>query len=177
MTAGVSVEAAWLKELRETISSRKLWAFVFLISLLPLCLPATAIGFLGLTRVLASGCVYFGLGVLLGFIGFIVAELAQENTWLARQWRHRRELADLRTLTPAEKQVLRGYIDRNTKTQYFQLEDGVVSGLQRCGFLYRPTSMGRMVSGFAFNIKPWVWNYLKAHPELLGGPEDDPEVV
>jgi len=46
----VKIEAAWLKELRETLAFRPVWSFVLLAAAVPLLLPRTVMDWLGLTH-------------------------------------------------------------------------------------------------------------------------------
>lgn len=78
----------------------------------------------------------------------------------------------LQRLSAEEKAYLRGYILDNTKTQYFEVTDGVVQGLVAAKILYRSASItGRYSKSYipmiAYNIQPWAWEYLNKHPELL----------
>lgn len=73
----------------------------------------------------------------------------------------------LRNLTAEEREVLRGYIGGNTRTRYFQLESGVVSGLQLEHIVFRSSNVGNLDEGWAYNIQPWAWDYLNENLELL----------
>ena len=46
----------------------------------------------------------------------------------------------LHNLTPEERDILRGYIIGNTRTQYLSLDDGVVHGFEAERIVYRPFS-------------------------------------
>jgi hypothetical protein len=72
----------------------------------------------------------------------------------------------LQNLTPADKEVLRAYVEGDTRTRYFTINNGVVKGLEHEGVLYRASNLGRG-STFPYNLQPWAWEHLKAHPELL----------
>jgi ABC-type multidrug transport system fused ATPase/permease subunit len=82
---------------------------------------------------------------------------------LTREARERR----LHKLTEIEKDYLRPYLEEDTPTQNFDLEDGVAQGLQAQKIIYMSSPMGYLLDGFAFNIQPWARDYLKDHPELL----------
>lgn len=75
--------------------------------------------------------------------------------------------ADLHQLTPAEKEILRGYILEDTQTRTLDFTDGVVAGLVSKRVIYRATSASFLGPHFAYNIYPWAWKYLREHPELL----------
>jgi len=84
-----------------------------------------------------------------------------KNTRAKKNFKHK-----LHQLTAAEKLILRDYLRNNTKTQYYSMTNGIVSGLELEGILYKASNIGHVYK-FAFNIQPWVWNYLKKHPETL----------
>jgi len=75
-------------------------------------------------------------------------------------------------LTPAEKTVLRAYIENGTRTQHLQYDDGVVVGLIRDGILYYASN--RAVGYWDprklytdINMELWAWQFLNDHPEFL----------
>lgn len=78
--------------------------------------------------------------------------------------RGRKYLSDL---TPGEKRILSWFIVHDTRTQMLLVQDGVTSGLETAGVIYRSASAGDMVRGFAHNIQPWAWEDLRANPSLL----------
>jgi len=64
---------------------------------------------------------------------------------------------------------LLGYMQNDTETCYFDIGDGVVSGMVMKGLLYQGGSIGDIISGFPFNIQPWVRHHLNSHPQMLKG--------
>jgi hypothetical protein len=74
----------------------------------------------------------------------------------------------LKKLTPEEKLVLRKYIEEETESQFLPIQHGITQGLVKKGILYRASQVGTLFgAGFAYNIQPFVKDYLKIHPELL----------
>jgi len=69
-------------------------------------------------------------------------------------------------LSKEEKEFLLRYIEEDTKTQYSSILNGVATGLMAQGILFNPTGLARY-DKMAFNLQPWVWDYLKKHPRLL----------
>ncbi len=53
-------------------------------------------------------------------------------------------------------------------TLCFHIEDGVAGGLVAKHILYRSSSIGGRLTGFAHNIQPWAREYLTDNPHLLG---------
>ena len=81
----------------------------------------------------------------------------------------------LHILTPDEKAYLSPYIFNSENTQYFQIEDGVAGGLAAKGFIYQSSNVGSMMTGWAYNIQPWVREYLQLNPAYLEGANPNPE--
>lgn len=78
-------------------------------------------------------------------------------------------LQRLHALTEEEKQILRFYIAKETKTNVLCIDDGVVQGLVSAGIIYRSSNIGTMYRGFAHNIFDFAWDYLHENPHLLKG--------
>jgi len=78
-------------------------------------------------------------------------------------------LKRLNSLTEEEKQILRYYIAKQTRTNSLRIQDGVVQGLVTAGIIYQSGSLGDLHSGFSHNISEFAWKYLNEHPTLLEG--------
>lgn len=91
--------------------------------------------------------------------------------WLAKRrlWSGRIERAKqhLHNLTPEERDIFRGYIGGNTRTLYLPIESGVVAGLEWQYLIIKASNIGNLEDGWAYNIQPWVWDYLHENPELI----------
>lgn len=113
-----------------------------------------------------------GLGLILSSAALITRLINSALDPVKTAIRERRSLnrrrERLRSLTPEERDVLRPYIQNDTRTQYLKLESGIVSGLQSVGIIYRSANIGNL-GGWAYNIQPWAWDYLKEHPEFVVG--------
>ena len=67
-----------------------------------------------------------------------------------------------------EREVLARFIQEDTTTIAFEMRDGIVNGLVYKDILYRASNLTNPMSfDLDTNIQPWVWNYLKKHPEFL----------
>ncbi len=86
----------------------------------------------------------------------------------ARDKRHaiKERVKYLRTLSPGEKFIVAKYINADTETQYLPVEDGNVGALLGKGIIYRASDVGRFTT-FAFNVQPWVKEYLAEHGDVL----------
>jgi hypothetical protein len=79
----------------------------------------------------------------------------------------------LEQLTPKEQKLPRPYLLRETRTQTFNVADGMESGtltgLVNAKILYVAARQADMFA-FPYNMHSWAWDYLNAHPELLDRP-------
>ncbi len=92
----------------------------------------------------------------------------QAHNKFQEYWNERNLQKRLHMLSEPEKSVLREYIEKNTKTQYFRLDDGVIGGLEAWGIVYRAANISHGCDvSFPYNLQPWAWNYLKDNSEIL----------
>ena len=80
----------------------------------------------------------------------------------------KRQLQRLNSLTEDEKQILRFYLAKETRTNYLSLDDGVVQGLVSAGIIYRNATIGNPLE-FAHNIAEFAWEYLHENEAILDG--------
>lgn len=154
----------WLK-----LSPRYLFPLA-LVTGFVLFMPDSVLDIFGVTAFVASYRGYIGIVFLISF-----ALILTEATLLGyRKYSERRNKSKaaqtletlLKNMTLDEKRILRQYTERNTKTAYFDMENGVVGGLEDHGIIYKATNVGR-ADRWAYNIVPAVWDYLQKHPEIL----------
>ena len=155
---------------------RYLWGFIVVLALL-LWGPQWLVSGFGMSAILSQDRLYFGLSfaVLLGMVLSDLISLTFSgpiNRLEQARWRKLR-VKRLHDLTPHEKLILKVYLDQNTRTQYLNIGNGVVTGLVHEEILYRSANIGNLSSGFAYNIQPWAFDYLRQHPELLLGNAGD----
>lgn len=155
---------------------RYLWGFIVVLAIL-LWGPQWLVSGLGMSVILSQDRLYFGLlfTVLLGMVLSDLISLTLSgpiNRLEQVRWR-RSKAKRLHDLTAHEKLILKRYLDQNTRTQYLNVADGVVTGLVHEEILYRSTNIGHLLTGFAYNIQPWAFDYLRQHPELLLGNAGD----
>lgn len=87
---------------------------------------------------------------------------------------HRRSIkkfivGKLNRLNEDEKQILRFYLAKGTRSNSLRVDDGVVQELVACRIIFRSTQMGNLVEGFSHNISDVAWDYINANPEVLRG--------
>ena len=74
----------------------------------------------------------------------------------------------LANLSKDEKELLREYIDNDTKTRNFSIRNGIAMGLKSYNVLYISSNITRGLKlMFPFNIQPWAWEMLKKNPKYL----------
>jgi Super-infection exclusion protein B len=155
----------WIK-----LPQRILWALV-VVSALMLWGPSWFISGLGLEEFIAEYRKYLGVA----FLPFLVATLptliqlavsAMKKRWQQVIWLKNGKKR-LNELTPQEKELLRYYIYGNTRTKVLDMADGVTSGLETEGIIYRAASVSHGLTRFSYNIRPWAWQYLKENEYLL----------
>jgi hypothetical protein len=132
--------------------------------------PDSIINKLGLLKYRDEGKPYLG-GALLLCIAIIIANVIgfgvrkYDNHRFLRTGKKR-----LHRLTIEEKQILRGYIEGQTRSMDLSVTDGVVNGLVHERIIYRSSNLSNSMAGFlafAHNIQPWAWDYLNEHRDLL----------
>lgn len=165
------------------LSAEKLfWLFLFcsLVFGLPLFIPDDILKDLGLVAFLATSQAVIGGLFLFSFAGLVTLCGKVLFQWTREKYRRRRALGlwqkSLHRVTPEERAVLRQYIERQSKTQNFEMADGVVRGLVAENILFRPSSISVRYTTFAHNIQPWAWDYLNEHPELVMEKDEPSEI-
>jgi Super-infection exclusion protein B len=154
----------WIKWLKPQVVG-----IVFVGSALLILMPdswLSGLGGLGLVGFRRTNRTWIGLAFLVSIACLIVYALPTGYAFLKRDLLNRYARQRLHKLTPDEKTILRGYIDGETRTQYFNRTNGIVLGLVAEGILFLPTNMGQL-ERFPFNIQSWAWDYLDKHRDLL----------
>ena len=159
-----------LKFLEALKHPTRLCAAAFLASCFTVLAPGTILNLLGVSglrdryRPWIGGATVLSAAVLL-----VEAATALHGRWKRRkavQAQRRQRENYLKSLTPAEKQLLRIYHEECTQSQNLPFNEGIVLGLVRKGILYQAS--GLIVRFQApFNIQPWAWDYIETHPEIL----------
>ena len=126
------------------------------------------------------GAIFIGsLSILLSYTAFSFVKIGKEqyrkyHSKIKQKEKLKKQQEQLHKLTPDEKAYLIPYVLNDENTQYFLIEDGVAGGLVAKGMIYQSSSIGSMLEGFAYNIQPWVKEYLQEHPECLEGANPNP---
>ena len=132
--------------------------------------PDSIINKLGLLKLRDEGKPYLGF-FLLFCIAIVIANIIGFGVVKYNGYRFLRAVKKrLHRLTIEEKQILRGYIEGQTRSLDLDIRSGVVKGLVGEHVIYRVSSISNPMAGltaFAHNIQPWAWDYLNDHPDLL----------
>jgi hypothetical protein len=91
-------------------------------------------------------------------------------SWSRKRFRMWRAIKNgkvrLHNLTEDERDILKHYVGNGTKTQYLDIQSGVVSEIENNFIIYRSSNIGHLQE-WSYNIQPWAWDYLNKHPDLL----------
>jgi hypothetical protein len=155
---------AWFK-------SYKRWLALLICCIVLLFLPSEWLRRVSLFEIATKYRPWIAVGAL-GSAAILLSDLIEgSRKWIFdryQSWRaHRVSVDYLQNLTVVEKAALNSYISNDTETRNFPMGDGVSQGLVAKGLLYRSSSVGNVVAGFAYNIQPWVRHYLLKNPRLL----------
>ncbi|MDM0118904.1 superinfection exclusion B family protein [Variovorax arabinosiphilus] len=138
-----------------------------------LFLPEQYLQVLGITQLAEDYRPILGLTFLFCLAVVAIAVLkfiASGPLSLYYRWRRKRYLKDrLSRLTEDEKQILRFYISKQTRTNVLRVDDGVVQGLVADRIIFRSANMGNVIEGFAHNIADGAWQVLNEDHSLLDG--------
>ncbi len=158
----------WLK----LSTQQLLWLLLFsslVLSVLSFA-PDSALATFGLRDFRAEYRTWIGLSWLFAFSGLVIWVGRSVYQWAKSKITIRQHIQKmqqrLHNLTPDERDILRGYIADNTRTQNLRTDSGVVNGLVTERILYRSSQIGTLYR-IDHNINPLAWDYLKKHPELL----------
>jgi Super-infection exclusion protein B len=119
----------------------------------------------------------FGLGFLVFGALLLSFPIAEGGKWIYQKLYYVYDQGEkkkfylewFKVLTPPQKEILRGYIDSDTRSRSLDFNDGVVKELVNTGIIYLPGRYSRLSIGWRtdYLIMPWVFTYLKEHPEIL----------
>ncbi|GLQ88580.1 superinfection exclusion B family protein [Dyella flagellata] len=136
-------------------------------------LPESALTRLGIARIAGDYKGWLGIGFLasaaLLSVSLATIILGKLTQGLASRQRKEHIEERLRSLTEAEKQILRYYFAKRTRSNRLRIDDGTVRGLVFSGIIFRSTDVGNILSGFDHNISDTALNYICDHPEVLNG--------
>lgn len=128
---------------------------------------------IGLSSFVSDNRKWLGLALLVSAVlwgVYAVSSAGKAVQRVARRSRlERKVVSKLRSLTEDEKQILRYYLENNTRANTLRVDDGVVQGLVASRIIFRSASMGSVIEGFAHNISDLAWDYLHCYPEILDG--------
>ena len=143
---------------------------LFVVDAVFLLVPKPFLESIGIIQYREKGKSYFPLLLLIVSV-LTVAAIVEAVTGKFDRYRFfRARQKRLNFLTPEEKQILRSYIEGETRTLYLSIQSGVVKGLVHEDIIYRSSNVNSAEYGFlafAYNIQSWAWDYLNEHRDLL----------
>ena len=164
MSDSLSIGKFILKAL-ENMNVKQVTILLSLVTAVLLFSPDVFIDKLGLMAFKKSYHSWIGLTFLFS-TGFAIPNLVKPFL-LTGTPAGRKIKSYLRNLTPKECEILKQYIQKNTRTQYLDLTDGIVAGLEHNKILYQARNISAGDTTFAYNMQPVAWNYLKKNPDVL----------
>lgn len=136
-------------------------------------LPESWLQLLGLQEISTQYRAWFGLAFLISSGVCIVAVASWIINWVLNIFRRRHVqrfvIEKLHNLTEDEKQILRYYFVKGTKSNTLKIDDGVVQELVTYSIIYRSAQLGNMLEGFSHNISDLAWDYIHLNPAILQG--------
>lgn len=135
--------------------------------------PDATLKRLGIEGLVATYRGWIGLA-LVAIVSLMLAAALGAISDAVRRTAHRRKgrrlmLDRLVTLTEPEKEILRYYVAKGTRSNRLRVDDGTVKGLVHSGIIYRSTSIGDMRTGFDHNITEQALIEITNNPSLLRG--------
>jgi hypothetical protein len=131
------------------------------------------VGALGLREFTDNNRHWLGLAFLTTTALFVVNQSEEIARWVRNKIGSanlkKKRLNRLHSLTEEEKQILRYYLAKQTRTNSLRIQDGIVQGLVAAGIIYQSANLGDLRSGFSYNISDFVWEYLNRNPTLVEG--------
>jgi hypothetical protein len=142
----------------------------FVVSAAIVLLPDKWLTAAGVLQYREKGKPYFWLLFILVTISLIAAIVGVIKFKIQGYCFKRSSQKRLLLLTTDEKNVLRRYIEGETRSLYLDIGSPLVQGLVDEKIIYRSTNISSPMHGFGafgFNIQPWAWEYLNDHRDLL----------
>jgi len=135
-------------------------------SLFLLLSPTWLLQALGLLTVLGTIKTWLGISLLLSLFLLFAKASALAIRYAGGQLKLYKSKQLIHQLTGEELGFLGEFIDRDVASIQAPIGDGLAGALMAKGLIFRASSMGNVLTGFAYSIQPWVRNYLRNRPHL-----------
>lgn len=132
--------------------------------------PDNLVSKMGLLSFKEQGQIYFGVSLLISLAIIISGAIGMIGRKFYEYFYLRTAKKRLHKLTIVEKDILRQYIESDSRARYLELSCGSVKGLEHEKIIYRSSNVSSPSHGymaFAYNIQPWAWEYLNKNKHLL----------
>jgi len=135
-------------------------------SLFLLLSPTWLLQALGLLTVIGTIKTWLGISFLLSLFLLFAKASAFAIHYAGGQLKLHKSKQFINQLTGEELGFLGEFIDRDVASIQAPIGDGLAGALMAKGLIFRASSMGNVLTGFAYSIQPWVRDYLRKRPHL-----------
>ena len=161
----------WLKHALEWLKTPTQYFLPLLVvSAFGLFAPSYLLEQLGIAQWRTDGKFYLGSLFVVSLSVIFCHYFAMFINWVLNWYGFYRRLwighARLKSLTADEQNIIRVYLEKNSKAQLLNAMNGIVMGLVEASIIYPSVEEGEAHS-FPFNIRNWAWIYLNKNPNLV----------
>jgi hypothetical protein len=135
-------------------------------SLLLLFSPAWLLNALGILAVVATVKTWLGIALLLSLCLLATRALGLAVRSAGHRIQRARSRQMIQQLTGEELGFLGEFIEKDVASIQAPVGDGLAGSLMAKRLIFQASSMGDVLSGFAYVIQPWVRSYLQKRPDL-----------
>ena len=138
------------------------WILLFVLTGILIVIPAQVQEILAINNMIRSIKPIVGLLCLLSLsIILVKGPIYFIIEFIKKYFCKRNYYKKLKNLTEEEQTIISTYINKKTKTQYLDFKNGVVCELENNEIIYKASSFRDGPYLWAYNIKPWAWEYLQ----------------
>lgn len=162
-----------LKDIADFLSKTVLFPLsISIVYILYKVLPDSFLKVIGLTNIPIGYEFWLNLLGVICIIYTLLYFIAKPVTYYFEQYKLKRKVKHIKEtiknqLTRDEKDLLKKYIDQDTRSLNLNYADGTVSHLANLGIIYRASQVSRMHTYFDYAIQDFALDYLKKNPHLL----------
>ena len=164
---------------RARLAARSVVAAIAVASGILLLGPPWLIARMGLQEVVSARRELIGLGCLAATAALLVTQVLPWSIALVtrrlEQWSDfKKGKKRLHDLTRSEKNILKQYLARESRTLVLDGRSSATVALQRTEVITRTGDLEDTLTGMTFTISPWAWNYLRTNRHILETSESSP---
>lgn len=160
----------WLIAVRDTVLNRRvayaLWGCTGLV-----LVSTRLIGWLGLEPLVTAHRPWIGAVFLLTSVFFAIDIILFVHATVKDKRQQRTYLKLLREVAQDERLHLRKYVADERSTVVFEMSEPGIGSLEAKRIIFRSSQISVGGTAWPYTIQPWAYNYLLAHPEIVGLPK------